>query len=213
MATLGAAVALLLAASGVSTDDGVEDGAATLGTVCRPGAVGMAGTRGNENRSLMGGSTGAAPGDVPFPPSTEYGVAPGTAAALPNDSGTALRSAPLGGEDGGEAGIAEMPGEENISVPGGNVGAAAKGEAFPSARKSGGEPGTGGVGAVLGAPGTSAVAPANDAAIARRSVSVSGPIVVAGTLGAHSGAVSRIGTPSGNIVTGISSDAASDAEG
>lgn len=215
MATLGAAVAVLLAASGDSAD-GVEDGVATFGTVCRPGAVGIAGTRGKENRSLIGGSIGAAPGDVPFPPSTEYGVVPGTAAALSSDIGTELTLAPPGGEVGGEVAIAGMPGNENISLPGGKVGAIVKGEIFPSARKSGGEPGTGGVGALLGAPETSAVAPANDAAIARRSVSVSGPIVVAGgepgIPGAPSGAVSRSGTPSGNIVTGISSDSASDAE-
>jgi hypothetical protein len=213
--TGGVDVPLLLAAIGASTD-GVDDGAATFGTVSMPTEFGMAGIRGKENRSLMGGKTGAAPGDVPFPPSTEYGVVPGAAAAPSSDIGTELRFVPAGGAVGGEAGIAEILGKENISLPGGSVGAAANGEAFPSARKSGGEPGTGGFGAVLGAPGTTAVAPANDAAIARRSVSVSGPIVVAGgdpgALAAHSGPVSRIGTPSGNVVTGMSSDSPSAAE-
>jgi hypothetical protein len=109
--------------------------------------------------------------------------------------------------------MAEIPGNENISFPGGKVGATAIGEV--SARKTGGAPGTGGVGAVPGAPGTSAVAPANDAAIARRSDSVNGPGCMGepepGTLGDHpatgdsrSGSISSV-----NIVVGISSASAS----
>jgi len=67
---VGVAVPLLVAAIGVSAD-GIEDGAESFGTVSMPDAFGIAGTRGKENRSLTGGGTGAAPGDVPFPPSTE----------------------------------------------------------------------------------------------------------------------------------------------
>lgn len=87
----------------------------------------------------------------------------------------ALRSAPPGGDVGGELTTAGMPGNENSSLPAGSAGATARGEMFPSAKKPGGEPATGGDGAVPGVPGTSAVAPANDAAIAFRSDSVSGP--------------------------------------
>lgn len=76
---------------------------------------------------------------------------------------------------GGELGTAGMPGNEKSSYPVGSVGATARGEMFPSPKKPGGEPATGGVGAVPGVPGTSAIAPANEAAIARRSDSVSGP--------------------------------------
>ena len=54
-------------------------------TVCMPAALGNAGMRGNENKSLTGGSTGAAAGDVPFSPSTKYGVAPGSTGVLPGD--------------------------------------------------------------------------------------------------------------------------------
>ena len=84
-------------------------------------------------------------------------------------------SAPAGGDVGGELGAAGTPGNEKSSFPEGIVGATARGEMFPSAKKPGGESATGAVGAVPGAPGTSAVAPANDAAIARRSDSVKGP--------------------------------------
>ena len=68
-----------------------------------------------------------------------------------------------------------MPENEKSSLPEGSLGAAARGELFPSAKKPGGEPATGGIGAVPGVPGTSASEPANDAAIALRSDSVSGP--------------------------------------
>ena len=67
------------------------------------------------------------------------------------------------------------PGNEKSSLPVGSLGATARGELFPSAKKPGGEPATGGNGTVPGAPGTSAVAPASEAAMARRSDSVSGP--------------------------------------
>jgi len=100
---------------------------------------------------------------------------PGIVGALPGDWGTALISAPPGGDVGGELGTAGMPRNEKSSFPVGSVGATVRGESVPSAKKPGAEPATGVVGAVPGAPGTSAVAPANDAAIARRSDSVSGP--------------------------------------
>src|SRR5271155_3701525 len=119
-------------------------------------------------------------------------------------------SAPPGADVGGEVGTAGMPRNEKNSFPVGSLGATARGETFPSAKKPGGEPATGGVGAVPGAPGTSAVAPANDAAIARRSDSVSGPggedRGEAGILGADSnpgagwtGSISSV-----NITVGIS---------
>jgi len=192
--------------------DAVGDagGAGGLGVVWMPGTFGSAGTRGNENKSFTGGNTGAAPGDVPFSLSTKYGFNPGKIAALPNDAGAAPTSAPAGGEVGEECGNPEMPGKENNSLAGGSVGGAAMGESFRSARNSGGDPGTGGVGAVPGAPDTTAVAPASEAAIARRSVSVNGPSVVEGIepgrAGDHSTAGTfRLGTPSGNVTTGISS--------
>jgi hypothetical protein len=39
--------------------------------VSMPGTEGIAGTRGKENSSLIGGSTDTADGDVPFSPSTK----------------------------------------------------------------------------------------------------------------------------------------------
>jgi hypothetical protein len=39
--------------------------------VSMPGTLGIAGTRGKENISLIGGNTAAAAGDVPFSPSTK----------------------------------------------------------------------------------------------------------------------------------------------
>ena len=109
---------------------------------------------------------------------------------FPGDDGTALTSAPPGGAVGADDGIPAIAENENSSFPGGSVGAMARGEVFPCRRKSGGEPATGGVGAVPGVPGTSAMAPASDAAIARKSDSVNGPGCVdggeAGMLGADS---------------------------
>src|SRR5580698_3102652 len=90
-------------------------------------------------------------------------------------------SAPPGADVCGELSVVGvdvgmgMPGNEKSSFSVGSLGATAKGELLPSAKKSGGEPATGGNGAVPGAPGTSAIAPANEAAMARRSDSVSGP--------------------------------------
>jgi len=160
--------------------DGDKGGAGGFGTVCMPGALGAAGTRGKENNSLIGGKTGAAARDAPFSLSKKYGLRPiigdvATTGTFACDDGIALRSAPPGGAVGADVGIPEMPGKENISLPDGNAGATAIGEIFPSNRKSGGAPGAGGTGAVPGDPGTNAVEPANDEAIARKSVSVSGP--------------------------------------
>ena len=153
----------------------VAGGAGGLGVVSMPRAFGIAGTRGKENNSLIGGNTGAAPGDVPFSPSTKYGVEPGIMGTLPGDWGTALRSAPPGGAVGGDEGAAAMPGKENNSFPLGSFGATAIGGITGSVGSPGIAPGAGDVGTVPGAPGTKAVEPANDAAMARRSVSVSGP--------------------------------------
>lgn len=108
--------------------------------------------------------------------------------------GTAPISVPPGGEVGAEVGVAGTAGKENSSFPLGIEGATAIGETLPSVRKSGGELATGGVAVALGAPGTSAVAPAREAAIARKSDSVSGLGCVdggeAGTLGADSAEIS-----------------------
>jgi hypothetical protein len=84
-------------------------------------------------------------------------------------------SAPPGTDVGGELSADGMPGNEKSSLPEGSVGASARGESLPSAKKPGGEPATGGIGTVPEVPGTSAVSPAKDAAIAFRSDSVSGP--------------------------------------
>ena len=101
-----------------------------------------------------------------------------------------LISAPPGGEVGGELSMVGMPGNEKSSLAVGSLGATDRGELFPSAKNPEGEPATGGIGAVPGVPGTSAIEPAKDAAIARRSDSVSGPGGVdgadPGTLGADS---------------------------
>jgi len=164
--------------------DGDKGGAGGFGTVCTPGAFGNVGTRGKENSSFIGskigGKTETAAGDAPFSPCKKYGVEPiigesATTGTLPGDDGTVIKSAPPGGAVGADVGIPETAGKENISLPGGSVGATAIGEIFASTGKSGGVPGTGGTGAVLSVPGTNAVEPANDEAIARKSVSVSGP--------------------------------------
>ena len=68
-----------------AADGGGEIAACGGAMVCGPVKLGIAGTRGNENRSLTGGSTGAAAGDVPFSPSTKYGVAAGSTGVLPGD--------------------------------------------------------------------------------------------------------------------------------
>ncbi len=174
----GAGIAPSAAPCGAA--DGDKGGAGGFGIVCTPAALGIAGTRGKENISPIGGNTAAADGeDAPFSPCKKPGVAPVTgdpvAGTFPGDAKTPLKSAPAGGAVGGEVGIPEMPGNENISFPGGSVGATAIGEIFPSVRKSAGTPAAGNAGAVPGAPGANAVAPANDAAMARKSVSVSGP--------------------------------------
>jgi hypothetical protein len=111
-----------------------------------------------------------------------------------------------------------MPGNEKSSFPVGSLGAAARGELFPSAKKPGGEPATGGIGAVPGVPGTSAIEPANDAAIARRSDSVNGPGAEDGADGGILGDESNPDAPctgsisSVNITVGISSDSMSGAD-
>jgi hypothetical protein len=51
--------------------EGDVGGVGTLGIVSMPETLGIAGMRGNENNSPIGGNTDAAAGDVPFSPSTE----------------------------------------------------------------------------------------------------------------------------------------------
>ena len=51
--------------------EGDVGGAGTLGMVSMPETLGIAGTRGKENNSLIGGNNDPAAGDVPFSPSTE----------------------------------------------------------------------------------------------------------------------------------------------
>ena len=63
-----AAVVVVVSCSAAEGDDG---GAGAFGMVSMPGTLGIAGTRGKENSSLIGGNTGAAAGDVPFSPSTK----------------------------------------------------------------------------------------------------------------------------------------------
>jgi hypothetical protein len=63
-------VAVVLEASGTAAEGDVG-GAGGLGMVSMPGALGIAGTRGKENNSLIGGNTAVAAGDVPFSPSTK----------------------------------------------------------------------------------------------------------------------------------------------
>jgi len=63
-------VAVVIVASGGAAE-GDDGGAGAVGMVSMPGTLGIAGTRGKENKSLIGGKTDAAPGDVPFSPSTK----------------------------------------------------------------------------------------------------------------------------------------------
>jgi hypothetical protein len=78
--------AMFPSAGGMAVADGGGDkGAAGGAIVCGPATLGIAGTRGNENKSFTGGRTDAAPGDVAFSPSGKYGVAPGITGALPGD--------------------------------------------------------------------------------------------------------------------------------
>jgi hypothetical protein len=48
-------------------DEGMDE-AEVLGIISRPGAFGIAGMRGKEKKSLIGGNTGAAAGEEPFSP-------------------------------------------------------------------------------------------------------------------------------------------------
>src|SRR5208282_3557278 len=86
----------------------------------------MPGTRGKENISFCAGKFGAAAQGSVLPASTESPVGgvgtPG--ATADDDTGTAARSAPLGGAVGGDEGIGGTPGKEYISPAGGNCGAA-----------------------------------------------------------------------------------------
>src|SRR6202522_3492949 len=112
-----------------------------------------------------------------------------------------LISAALGGICG-ELSVDGMPGNEKSSFLGGSVGASTRGGSFPSVKKPCGEPATGGVGAVPGAPGTSAVSPASEAAIARRSDSVRGP---GGEDGAEAGILGTDSDPGARCIGSISS--------
>jgi hypothetical protein len=110
-----------------------------------------------------------------------------------------------------------MAGNENSSFPDDRLGATPNGEVIipPVAGMPGGDPAVGGAGAVPGVPGTIAVAPANDAAMARRSVSVNGPGGDEGREPGMLGDDSAVSIPgsgsisSVSIVVGIVSDSAS----
>jgi hypothetical protein len=164
-----------------SANDG-DDGEAVDGEDKDP-AFGNAGTRGNENISFNGGKDAPAAGETILLSSVGAAVepvAPGTrtlSGELAGELGTAFAFAPAGRAVGAEDGIPVMPGNENISLPGGSEGATAKGDIFPAAKESGCEAGTC---VSASAPGASAVAlPVvalpSDAAIARRSASDNGP--------------------------------------
>jgi len=197
--------------------EGDEDSDPTVGIVCIPDTFGIAGVRRNENSSFIGGNTAAAAGVALLSPSASVvvePVAPGTVATLPSELGTALASAPPGRTVGADEGIPAMPGNENISFPVGSEGATAIGETFPPPNMSGCEVGVCVAVVAVGAPGTSAVALPNDAAIARRSASDSGPGCAAagepdGIEGEPATGVSCNGSISENIVVGISSDSIS----
>jgi hypothetical protein len=62
--------AVVVEASGGAAEDD-DGGAGAFGMVSMPGTLGIAGTRGKENRSLIGGNTDAAAGEVPFSPPTK----------------------------------------------------------------------------------------------------------------------------------------------
>jgi hypothetical protein len=63
-------VAVVIVASGGAAE-GEVGGAGAFGMVSMPETLGIAGMRGKENSSLIGGNTAAAAGDVPFSPSTK----------------------------------------------------------------------------------------------------------------------------------------------
>ena len=85
--------------------------------------------------------------------------------------GTAARSDPLGGAVGGDDGMSKTAGKEYISVLGASRGAADHGPAFSPSGKAEDEPGIAGTGAPVVICGASDVAPASEAAIARKSAS------------------------------------------
>src|ERR1700733_6880983 len=104
-------------------------------------------------------------------------VLPTHSASLARGGTSAFRSPvePSAGGVGGDEGVAGTPGNETISLAGGNVETPAGEAIFPPA-KSGGAPGTDVGATVLGAPGTNAIAPTSDAGIARKSASVNCPL-------------------------------------
>jgi len=143
------------------------------------GDDGIAGTPGNENISLAGGSVETANGEAIFPPARKSGGdpgtgdgatvpgAPGTSAIAPaNDAGIARKSAsvncPLGVDEGGVGKLGGeatpgTPGNANISFTGGNDVDAVMGEALSA---------SGMLGSGLGATGGTASVSAGDEAIA-----------------------------------------------
>jgi hypothetical protein len=112
------------------------------------------------------------------------------------EDGAFARSDPLGGAVGGDEGIAGTPGKENISKAGGNCGAAAQGPAFSASRKEKDEAGLGIADgeAGVGTSGTSATAPPNEAAIARKSASFSAPVGTVEGIGGSPGTEPGFGT-------------------
>jgi hypothetical protein len=105
-------------------------------------------------------------------PGVWYGVGAigtlGTDAGAPaGEAGVVAKSDPLGGNQG----IAGTPGKENISAAGGNCGAPAQGPAVSPSTEEDGEFAIAGEDAEVGNWGMSAVTPASEAAIARKSFS------------------------------------------
>jgi hypothetical protein len=102
--------------------------------------------------------------------------------------GIAEISDPLGGAVGGEDGMAGTAGKEYISVLGASCGAVDHGSAFSPSGKAEDEPGIAGGGAPLVICGANEVAPASDAAIARKSASFKA------AAGGDNGGRGRLGT-------------------
>jgi hypothetical protein len=138
------------------------------------------GTRGKENTSFSPVKWGSAAHGSVRPPAAG---SPAVGAA-----GTAASSAALGGAVGGDKGMAGTPGKEYISAAGGICGAAAQGPPLPPSSEDT-EAGIASGGAAAEPCGASGVAPASEAAIARKSASFNTP------LGTDEGNCGTPGTP------------------
>ena len=114
----------------------------------------------------------AVKGSVLEPSNGGVGI-PGPIAAVAVGEGcTEAMWAPPGGAVGGDEGAGGIPGNEYISVEGGSTGDAAQGSAFVPSKGSDDDPGK--VGGRTAGCDASPVAPASDAAIARKSASFRG---------------------------------------